>query len=426
MTYQEMLDYYINNGGGYGWIGGGGDGSDLRGSESTFGEREVQFGDQILQLGPNGSLRLHDPGSSRAQDATATYVDYYPDGTMTRGSYYTPEQNDNTLYAGLALVGGAAAAGLASTYFAGAGLSEAATGALTMDTAALDSLIAQQSAAYEASALAAAENGILGSTVGSGAAAAPAAIPTVADTIGSVGGPTPPGAYTTPALGGPFQVPVPYDAGTPAAAGIPGAGIPSVGTPTTSPTAPPIPGTGAPPTSPTGQPTAPAGPTSPTSPTSAQQTLLERLLGGNVNPTDLANLLGGLSSAIGTNRFGDQMLQRAADATPNRTYYETLQRDSYENPARYLDSPEVRAGADLTLNRLQRSDATKGQLANSTGRQVTLNNYMMDNLAKYRQGLQTTVGQNQQTYTGQNTTAAQGYNADNSWMNGLLWSLGQR
>jgi hypothetical protein len=151
--------------------------------------------------------------------------------------------------------------------------------------------------------------------------------------------------------------------------------------------------------------------------------VLERLLSGDIKPEDFMKLLAGIQGAAQQRNYGQDMLDRAAAATPNREFYEGLQRTSYEDPGSYLRGPDVQAGMDIALNKLQRSDAARGTLANDYGRQIGLQNYAFDSLSKYRQNLQTTVGQNQQTYSNQNTPAEAGMRADNSYMNSILNSL---
>ena len=158
----------------------------------------------------------------------------------------------------------------------------------------------------------------------------------------------------------------------------------------------------------------------------AGRTLLERLLSGELTPDTIGRLLSGIAGSVNQRNFGQDLLQRASDATPNRSYYEGLLRQSYENPASYLSGPDATSSMNIVHNKLQRSDAAKGMLANDYGRQVGLNDHMIQNLGKYRSDLAQIVGTNQRTYSGQNELAAAGMQADNNWMNGVLSSLFQR
>lgn len=155
--------------------------------------------------------------------------------------------------------------------------------------------------------------------------------------------------------------------------------------------------------------------------------ILETLAnGGQLGVNDIARLLaGGIGSAQQYN-FGQDLLQRAEAATPNRGFYEGQLRQSYENPGSYLQSPDFQAAFDITHNKLQRSDAAGGRLANDYGRQVGLQNYALQNLNNYRQGLAGIVGQQASTYSGQNAMFQNGAAADNSWMNGILSALTAR
>lgn len=156
------------------------------------------------------------------------------------------------------------------------------------------------------------------------------------------------------------------------------------------------------------------------------QSVLEQLMGGNLNMDGLMRLLSGAIGASQQNRFADQLLQRANDATPNRGFYEGQLRQTYENPGAFLQSPEYQAIQDITHNKLQRSDAAGGRLANDYGRQIGLQNNAMSQLDQHRRTLSGITGQNQQTYSGQNSMFMQGAQADNSWMNGILSSLMSR
>lgn len=162
-------------------------------------------------------------------------------------------------------------------------------------------------------------------------------------------------------------------------------------------------------------------------PGNQKPSILETLAnGGQLGVNDIARLLaGGIGSAQQYN-FGRDLLQRAEAATPNRGFYEGQLRQSYENPGSYLQSPDFQAAFDITHNKLQRSDAAGGRLANDYGRQVGLQNYALQNLNNYRQGLAGIVGQQASTYSGQNAMFQNGAAADNSWMNGILSALTAR
>lgn len=161
----------------------------------------------------------------------------------------------------------------------------------------------------------------------------------------------------------------------------------------------------------------------------AQQSILERLFSQGVaglTGQDIGGLLGGLLGARNQYNFGQALLDRAAEATPNRGFYEGQLRQTYENPGAYLQSPEYQAAQDIVHNKLQRSDAAGGRLANDIGRQTTLQNHALSSLGQYRQGLSGIVGQNQNAFTGANSMYTAGQAANNSWSNGILYPLLQQ
>jgi hypothetical protein len=151
--------------------------------------------------------------------------------------------------------------------------------------------------------------------------------------------------------------------------------------------------------------------------------VLDNILNGNAGGADLARLIAGLIGSNQQRNYGEALLQRAADATPNRTFYEGQLRSSYESPQSYLEGPEYQAAQAITHNKLQRSDAAGGRLANDYGRQVGLQQHALSNLDQYRRTLSGITGQNQATYSGQNNLFQQGAQADNSYLNGVLSAL---
>ena len=160
-----------------------------------------------------------------------------------------------------------------------------------------------------------------------------------------------------------------------------------------------------------------------------QQSMLERLMSGGLQGLtgqDIGGLLGGLLGARNQYNFGQALLDRAAEATPNRGFYEGQLRQTYENPGAYLQSPEYQAAQDIVHNKLQRSDAAGGRLANDIGRQTTLQNHALSSLGQYRQGLSGIVGQNQNAFTGANSMYTAGQAANNTWSNGILYPLLQQ
>lgn len=151
--------------------------------------------------------------------------------------------------------------------------------------------------------------------------------------------------------------------------------------------------------------------------------VLDNILSGNAGGADLARLIAGLIGSNQQRQFGQDLLDRAAAATPNREFYEGALRQTYENPSSFLEGPEFQAIQNITHNKLQRSDAAGGRLANDYGRQIGLQDQAYRSLDQHRRTLSGITGQNQNTYSGQNSMFMQGAQADNSWMNGILNSL---
>lgn len=342
-----------------------------------------------------------------------------------------------------AVLGGGAILGnyiapMLSSWASGAGLSvggtEVVAGSLGMDTAGLDALIAQQEAAYASAATSSGVNyGLTEGATGLGGQGltAPSAGAEMMYTSPALGEVAP--AVGSTAAGAPGLV-VPTTAGLAGAAGLgaigaDGVGIgsqapytPAIGDPNspinvgTSPTvtAPGTPGSnGAPPS--TG--------TTPGTQNGQKRSVLDRLLSGEITPDMLGYLISGITGAVQQRNFGQDLLDRAAAATPNREYYEGALRQTYDNPMSYLQGPEYQAAQAITHNKLQRSDAAGGRLANDFGRQVQLQNHALQNLGNYRTGLANMVSQNQQTYSGQNGMFQRGAAADNSWMSSPLLAL---
>lgn len=143
-------------------------------------------------------------------------------------------------------------------------------------------------------------------------------------------------------------------------------------------------------------------------------------VGGN---PDLMKLISGLIGAYQQNNAADKLLARADAATPNRDFYNNLHKQWYENPGSYLQSPEVQAAMDLTLNKLQRQDATKGNNANSTDRQRLMQQYALTNLGTARNQLGSFVNQQASIFSGNNDLFKTGTMLDNSSLNNILMGL---
>lgn len=366
----------------------------------------------------DGRQLIMDPSTNRlivaGRDGNTENIEYYnQDGTTSRESRdYQANDWKKSLLGAITTLGGSALAAnflgpMLAEWAGAAGFSPAGTQALStslgqagMDTAGLDALIAQQSVAYPSIAAptmagtAASEFALPGGALSQ----IPEAAPTMAGVAAS--------EYALP--GGALS----DIASAPAAAGAVAYGTPS----SLSQLGGVAGGSAAGQMATSQQPAAP----------NQQPSVLERLMNGTQGPNDWMQLLSGGLGAYNQYNFGQDLLERANQATPNRGFYEDTLRQTYENPGSYLNGPDATAAMDIMHNKIQRSDAGRGQLGNTIGREVTLNNYMMENLNKYRTGLAGIVGDNQRTYSGQNSIAAQGMAANNSATNGLLYPLLQQ
>lgn len=403
MTYQELYDYYMANGGNT----SGGDGSGFSGTP------QVTLPDGRILM-PDGQGRLSIMEVDRNQGGTNVTA-YNPDGTTEQ--YF---QGDNLnrrsplqqLVLAAATLGGAAAIGNAGpyiqAYLSGSGASEGLVSAASngswdvLPAAGVEVSPVVAGSTPEAYAGITATNLPEAVAGTSGTTAFGASNGTLPTTIGSGGPLSPAGASAVPgsvaAAGGASGI----LAGAGTAAG-------NTGLEDTTGAFVAAPGTSV--------------VTSPGSrgPTAADaRTVLERILSGSGNIDDLLRVISGVTGAVQQNNAGNALLERANAATPNRDFYEGQLRQTYENPTSYLSSPEYQAIQSNTLNKLQRSDAAGGRLANDYGRQLGLNNQGYENLNRYRSTLGTIVGQNQNVYSGQNSMFAQGTNMTNSAANPII------
>ena len=151
-------------------------------------------------------------------------------------------------------------------------------------------------------------------------------------------------------------------------------------------------------------------------------------LTGNGTLDSILRMLAGVQGAQQQQSLADKLLARTAEATPNRMFYEDALKTSYQNPGAYLQGPDVQGALTTTLQKLQSSDAAGGRLANDTGRQNYLNNYLIQNLEKYRSGLAGIVSQQANTFTGANglykDAATLDSSVNNNILQGILGALG--
>lgn len=393
MTFQELLNYYQQNSTpqeGY-WVGQGGD----SGGYYVPGSPGVNS----LEFGYNDYSGAYDPAtnsflmaSGDARSGGIARSRYYSDGRVEELPFEAIDFNANwkrntitAVLSALAVAGvGAASSALGST-------AGAATEALPYTAADLlpggtNAAAGATTGAATASGLPVSQ-GLAGAGLSSVGAAAPGTDYSLEDLM--PGGTNAPAGATTGAAtasGNPVMGPP-----APGTTGVPSMGRPSL-------------------------PSLPGGP-----PNVGNLT-------GNGNLDGFLKLLAGMYGANQQQSFAQQLLQRADQATPNRSFYENALRTSYENPGSYLQSPDVQAATDLTLRKLQTQDAAGGRLGNDIGRQTTLNNYILENLSKYRSGLAGVVNQQANTFTGNNgmfqAGAALDSSSGNNILNGVLEMLG--
>lgn len=409
MNYEQMMRYYLDNGGQpfqgqatSSYSADGDTGTSLNGGRTT--EVWLPDGSRIAMMGDGTLMRSSNSTQGRGYDN----VQYDQNGNVVRQFWSDNHNLAQDSLRGLVTTAAmaAGATGVASqvgplveAWASGSGLSSVGSSAVT------SSATPAGDATFGAGLSSPTPNYLdpmsgIGASTAEGAASAGYGAPGF---TGTVGGP----AAAVAAGGGLGSA-----AGTTAAMMAGGAGGPAVPGSTVSG---PL----------TGQPGAP-GPTGPAGPaaTTASGSILERLLnGGTLTAGDLAGLLSGAVGSYQQNRFGEQLLERANAATPNREFYEGQLRGTYENPGGFLGSPEWLAIQDTTHNKLQRSDAAGGRLANDIGRQNELNRTALTSLDGYRRTLGNITAQNQSTFSGQNNMFMQGAQADNSAMNGILSQL---
>lgn len=127
-----------------------------------------------------------------------------------------------------------------------------------------------------------------------------------------------------------------------------------------------------------------------------QQSMIDKLGGwGAVMPSAMKGL--GTLFSMNETRQKQRALQDIAD---QQAFYNNKLQQSYNDPNSYLNSPEGRALRSGTAQAVARQAAATGRRS-QTGAQMNLvNQAMMDNLGKYRAGLE-------KAYSPQNQLAAQ-------------------
>ncbi len=108
-------------------------------------------------------------------------------------------------------------------------------------------------------------------------------------------------------------------------------------------------------------------------------------------------------------------------STPDKGFYEGRLKQTYEDPGAWLNGPEYQAAQAVTHNKLQRSDAAGGRLANDFGRQQQLQDHAMASLQGHQKGLQGLVTDQQRISTGQASGALQNAQAaEGDWMKNVM------
>lgn len=379
MNYEELLNLFLSSGGERMPT----DGDDLF-DRQRAAHREISLPDgSTMSMEPSGRLVINRINDDRTSQ-NVTYVN--PDGTTSNETMaYNSNRWQRSLLGALAVslpfLGPtiasayglmAAAPGAAAAAPAAAGATApAAAGAAPATLSGITSVGAPSTTGFALS------GGTQLSALGAGGGFAAAA-----DGIGSAGSTISPGF-------------VPSTDGTLAGTGLP-SGVPSVRPPSSGNTV-----------------------SVGTAPGAGFD--LSRL--ANMTPLDLASLLAGIGGSVQQRNYGQDLLERADNATPNRGFYEDQLRQSYEDPTSWTQGPEGQALLNTVHNQLQRRDAAGGTLANSTGRQSLMQDRMLTGINQYRTGLANIVGDNQRTYSGQNSMFQQGAGANNSFMNPAVHSL---
>lgn len=108
---------------------------------------------------------------------------------------------------------------------------------------------------------------------------------------------------------------------------------------------------------------------------------------GGVQPGGLGPLLSALYGVYRQNKLAEGLQNLATMFQSQAQPYMDKLRSSYEDPASYLNSPEMQAVLNLEANKLAGIDAARGRLSNDIQRTQLLQKYAQQNLENYRQGL---------------------------------------
>ncbi len=147
-------------------------------------------------------------------------------------------------------------------------------------------------------------------------------------------------------------------------------------------------------------------------------------LAGSGNYSDLAKLGLGAYESYNQGKTADENRDYLQGLTPNREWYEQQQRDAYEDPSSYFNSPEYTMGLSKVSNQLQLGDATRGRLANSTERQAKMQQWSLDSLRNYRNDLGNVTNSNRNTASGNASNWMNQNTAENNQYRPILDAIG--
>lgn len=111
--------------------------------------------------------------------------------------------------------------------------------------------------------------------------------------------------------------------------------------------------------------------------------------------------------------------------TPNRGFYEDKQKQAWEDPTSFFDSKEYQLGLDKVHNQLSRRDAAGGGLANSTQRQVLMQQHSLGAMRDYRNDLGNVTTSNRNTAAGVASPMMQTNKDENNANRAVLDTVGQ-
>lgn len=110
------------------------------------------------------------------------------------------------------------------------------------------------------------------------------------------------------------------------------------------------------------------------------------------NPGVIAAGLGAVGNAYVADRAGSVLRDGYEEDQAWKRDALARLRESYDNPAGYLEGDQYQAAQRVVHNQLQRRDAAQGVLSNDVMRQKLLQDHAMASLENYRNGLRSNAG----------------------------------